>query len=283
MLRKHGYFFDGRGWLEFQTTDFRTHPKFAKRLYFAFKPLWWTLHAWDWLVADRFAPQWSFGFTALTQYPGSNGTDNPVDGNIRNTGTDWATVRGASAGNETLYDQQYGELAATHFVSGTTYYIWRGYFLFDTDEITAGGTVSADPTISFAKTGDAAEDTDGSDIDIVSCSPASATALADGDFDQVGATVFASKALSSWEGVAGTYQVFTLDANGVANFNKTGNSPFGARSSRDTDNSAPTGANRGYCYFSNYAGTTRDPKLQATYTIATAGAVGSLMMMGCGI
>src|SRR5438105_15444444 len=29
------------------SADFRTHPKFAKRLYYAFRPLWWMIHLWD--------------------------------------------------------------------------------------------------------------------------------------------------------------------------------------------------------------------------------------------
>jgi len=52
-----------------RTTDFRTHPKFAKRLYYAFRPLWWTLHAWDWFIADRIVPALSWGFGSLTAYP----------------------------------------------------------------------------------------------------------------------------------------------------------------------------------------------------------------------
>jgi hypothetical protein len=36
-----------------QVAEFRTHAKFSKRLYYAFRPLWWTLHAWDWAVGDR--------------------------------------------------------------------------------------------------------------------------------------------------------------------------------------------------------------------------------------
>ena len=29
-------------------TDFRTHEKFGKRLYYGLKPLWYILHFWDW-------------------------------------------------------------------------------------------------------------------------------------------------------------------------------------------------------------------------------------------
>src|SRR5438046_3617479 len=35
------------------TTDFRTHAKYAKRIYYGFWPMWWALHAWDSFLADR--------------------------------------------------------------------------------------------------------------------------------------------------------------------------------------------------------------------------------------
>lgn len=54
--------------------DFRTHDKFSKRLYYAFYPLWWTLHQWDTLFANNFAPQLNFGFDTLTAYPDADFT-----------------------------------------------------------------------------------------------------------------------------------------------------------------------------------------------------------------
>lgn len=62
--------------------ELRTHPKFGKRLYHAFKPLWWSLHFLDWLFIDRWIPEYSFGFDSLTAYPqaGSGGGNTTVDG-----------------------------------------------------------------------------------------------------------------------------------------------------------------------------------------------------------
>src|SRR3990167_4532520 len=37
--------------------DIRSHDKFAKRLYFAFKPLWYLVHFWDMNFANNFFPQ----------------------------------------------------------------------------------------------------------------------------------------------------------------------------------------------------------------------------------
>src|SRR3990167_8948353 len=54
------------------TWEFRTHPKFGKRIYYAFRPFWWTLHFWDWLIAERFLPKYSFGLLILTVYPDAN-------------------------------------------------------------------------------------------------------------------------------------------------------------------------------------------------------------------
>src|SRR5438046_354201 len=47
--------------------EIRTHNKFAKRLYYGLKPVWYVLHFLDWLFLDRFLlpynPRYSFGFT----------------------------------------------------------------------------------------------------------------------------------------------------------------------------------------------------------------------------
>src|SRR3990167_3952638 len=58
------------GWSTFsgRSYEFRTHWKYAKRLYFAFKPLWWAMHYWDGIFAEQHAPQLSFGFQTLTVY-----------------------------------------------------------------------------------------------------------------------------------------------------------------------------------------------------------------------
>ena len=40
--------------------------KFSLAVYHAFKPLWWAIHYWDELIADRWLPELSYGFDELT-------------------------------------------------------------------------------------------------------------------------------------------------------------------------------------------------------------------------
>lgn len=69
-------------------TDFRTHPKYAKRLYYAFKPVWWMAHCCDWLLADRFVPELSFGCSTLTLFPDVSSGGVTCDGQVSRDGVD---------------------------------------------------------------------------------------------------------------------------------------------------------------------------------------------------
>ena len=42
--------------------------QFSKLVYRAFKPLWWAIHYWDELIADRWMPELSYGFDELTAF-----------------------------------------------------------------------------------------------------------------------------------------------------------------------------------------------------------------------
>jgi hypothetical protein len=256
--------------------DFRTHAKYGKRIYIAFRPMWWAIHAWDWLVADRFVPQWSYGFSVLTQYPGSIGVNNPVDGTVNTQrggagDTDWATLRSAagSASDSTATNGAPVDIV-TGSAANTVRTMVRGIFLFDTSSISALATISAAEldlyvtfyTNPFTSSGACVIDT---------VSPASDTALANSDFN-----------IANWGGVAqsdtpvpsttSAYNAFTLNATGRGNISKTGNSKFGVRFNGDLTNTAPTGNSGGFteyafnCDFSDKAGTTTDPKLVVTYS-----------------
>src|SRR5688572_20225406 len=61
--------------------EFRTHDKFAKRLYYGLKPIWSLLHLWDTIWANRVQPSWNVGFDTLTVYPAA-GANSPVDGRV---------------------------------------------------------------------------------------------------------------------------------------------------------------------------------------------------------
>lgn len=265
--------------------DFRTHDKYGKRLYFAFKPIWWVMHIWD-LVVDDLAPRLSFGFDTLTAYPdpGDPGTTT-VDGNIEFTSaTSWSGARDATDGssaNSVL--QNTFHLRATRN-GALDWTVRRSFYLFDTSTLTASATISA-AVFSLCGQGSAPSNTDSTSINIVSSTPASNTTLTTTDFDQVGSTAFATINSASWTATDGVYNDFTLDANGRANISKTAVSKFAARLGRDLSNLTPTGANDLASYFSDFAGTTNDPKLVVTYSLAAVGGatpVPTLLMMGVG-
>ena len=246
-----------------RTIDFRTHDKFSKRIYFAFKPMWWAFHAWDWLVADRFVPAWSFGFSTLTAYPGSIGTNNPVAGYARNSNETWSTARSASTGDTSSASSTTDNMAYCWYNGNN--YIFRHFVGFDTSSIPDAADITG-AVISFAGTGTNALNADSSSIDIVAGTPASTSEIVNDDFDQAGSTVFGSLAISSWVATNLTYNPITLDANGRANVSKTGITIYAIRNSRDTSNNQPTGNNRVNAYINDGLATAPDAKLVVTYS-----------------
>ena len=111
-------------------TEFRTHDKFGKRIFYAFKPIWYLFHLWDMV----WYPNFNLGFDTATFYPAA-GAASPVDGVVARHGIDeaFATIR-AGAGtisSATDADAQASRLTAS---ATTNQYslLRRGIFLFDT-------------------------------------------------------------------------------------------------------------------------------------------------------
>ena len=100
------------------TADIRTDRVFAKAIYAAFWPVWWTLHAWDWAIADRWVPAWSAGLSTLTAYPDAHPESMTVDGNLQVNvfGDTWANVIAANANtvNDTGTDRKSTRLNSSH-------------------------------------------------------------------------------------------------------------------------------------------------------------------------
>lgn len=261
LVRKNGR------WHLVRTTDFRTHPKFGKRIYYAFRPVWWTLHFWDWLVADRMAPQWSFGFDTLTAYPDPDPETSTVDGFVDaySAARSWTDSIAATSGTADSTSQAMA-LYRNTYINANEFELQRGFFLFDTSGIDDAATISA-VVISFAASGGATTNADSIALKVVASAPASNTTLADTDFANISDVWFASLAASSWVSTANTYNDLTLDANGRANVSKTGISKFGTRGSLDTSGGAdPTGENSVAARTADRAGTSTDPKLVVTYS-----------------
>lgn len=282
-----------------RTTDFRTHDKFSKRLYFAFKPVWYVMHALDWVMLDRIqlATQYSFGFSSLTAYPGSIGTDNGVDGYVaRSTfGTGgpidetWATIiAGAGNDNNKTATSEVMIGYSTNATSNHYDILFRSIYCLDTSALTSGATIS---DAVFSLKGTAKQDEAGStpDINIYTSTPASTTTLANADFSQCGSVAQCDTAItySGWSTSA--YNDFTFNSTGRGNISKTGMSKFSARNANhDVAASQPTwGSGKNDQMegsYSNTTGTTSDPKLVITYTSVAAytmvAAQGSFVLTG---
>jgi hypothetical protein len=248
--------------------EFRTHDKYAKRLYYAFKPIWWLFHAWDSFTVA--CPQLNLGFDTLTKYPGSIGVDNPCDGYIQLDATNQtyaniiATTTASSTTNVVL-----GVTIQCH-LSNTNYFkqLTRSILCFDTSALTSGATISA-AVISLKGNTKTSQLTNKPSYSIVSSSPASTSALATTDIDNVGNTSFAAVAYDSVS--TSGYSDWTLDASGRANISKTGISKFGIRDSWDlagTFGGVWTSNSVCQIYWDSAAtsGTSTDPKLVVTYT-----------------
>jgi len=263
----------GKWYLE-RTTDFRTHPKFGKRIYHAFRPIWWVIHFWDWSIADRFIPKLSYGFATLTAYPdaGDPGTTT-IDGVVQRSGVNetFGTIRGgagtlATNATDFLFTAQLDATGTTNQYGR----LRRSIALFDTSSLTTSASISS-ATIGaygWSKTNALGS----ADWHVGSATPASNTTLAASDYGNCGTISFGSIAYASFS--TSGYNDITLDSNGLGNISKTGVSKFSFQLSWDINNSfTGSWANSAISNFDNYsadqAGTTNDPKLVVTYTTST--------------
>jgi hypothetical protein len=247
-------------------TTFRSHPKYSKRLYFAFRPLWWAMHAWDWIVADRFAwaDNWSFGFEILTVYPDPDPEVTSVDGEAWRwaiPGETWDQIR-LGAGNAARDYNEWDSPAITHQPqqSGFTS-LDRTFLLFDTSSLGNNVTIET-ATLSVWGTnhwGGLGK----TDFHIVATTPASNTAIVAADYQQVGGTSFGSVAFDSY--THGAYSDVVLSAAGRENINKTGVSKFGSRLGWDLSGVYGGSYINDATYFvyqsADVTGTAQDPKL----------------------
>lgn len=253
------------------TTDFRMHWKFSKRLYQAFKPLWWALHCWDWLVADRFLPELSYGFDTLTCYPAA-GNNSPVDGIAArfNVNSTLNLLRTSAGTYSSTTDNPFLLLSVGGSGTDLFFGLYRFIACFDTSPLTSGASISSAVLSLYGRSG-SSNGLGSNDIHIVASTPASTASLSASDYNQLGSTSFANIAYGSWNGAA--YNDFTLNSNGIANISKTGISKFGAILGWDLNDSF-TGTwvafgTTGYNFEgSDTSGTSSDPKLVITYTVA---------------
>lgn len=253
-------------------TDFRTHPKFSKRIYFAFRWWWWILHYLDEAFKPAWMPQVSFGFDTLTAYPDPNPETSTVDGYLyRTTNTVWSSLRGATGVTGYGDNAASGSIVRLKSYTTTDYFatLYRSYLLFDTNTGSENSIIST-ATIYLYLCNTRATNLGNSTIDIVSSNPSANTSLGSADFSytRFGTTVFSDASISGL--TLYTYTGFSLSSDGISNINKTGISKFGVRLGFDTDDLAPTWSSnvetKVGSYFADYSGTSTDPKIVIEYT-----------------
>lgn len=176
----------------------------------------------------------------------------------------WATVRDAAAGVSAAssWVDTSGVGLGADFDS-TNYRIARGFFHFNTASIPDNATITS-AFIRLPGTSTRFVNTNTTTLDIVASTVVSNTVLADTDFDLRGTTVWGELLLSAWN-QAGNNDI-PLNATGLSNISLSGYSKFAITNSRDTDNSAPTGANS-----VTFDTTAANQILSVTYTVPESG------------
>jgi hypothetical protein len=260
------------------TTDFRTHWKYSKRVYLAFRPMWWCLHFWDSMFADKYAPELSFGFDTLTVNPDPNPETTSVDGlltMIVSPGT-WAQLRdGAGNTADDSTASTFIMRIGAHSNTNEWNVLSRSVFLFDTSALPSSPVVS-DATLSVM--GNSKADAEGwaPNIDVYASNPASNTGLTATDYTSFGSTSLTGSPISyaSFDVSGAVYTNFILNATGRAVVSDTGVTKLGLRNANyDVANTPPTwvafGTTRMSAFYAEDSGTSRDPKLVITYVEST--------------
>lgn len=252
--------------------DIRTHPKYAKRVYFAFAALWWALHVWDWAVADRVVPALSANFATLTAYPDPGSGSTTVDGYVqRAAGSEaWSTIRDGAGTDVNINaggaDTWVGLVA--HATTNTYSSLRRAIFTFDTSGVS--GVVSGSCSIYSVYAFDYLS---AGNLGLYDASPAADNTLAASDYSNVGATAQSDDTFTAatWNSTA--YRAFTLNAAGLAGGNWGGIARLGLRFTTDATNTTPGwsgGASSGWgFYFADRTGSSEDPKLELVYGLPT--------------
>jgi hypothetical protein len=264
-------------WQQQRIADFRTHPKFAKRLYHAFKPLWWLMHVWD-MVADPLIPSLSFGFSTLTVNPNADPESTTIDGQVQQTysagsGQSWATIRNAAgSGFRDNVSPENIIYIASDSGSNNWKIMERSIFLFDTSALTSAASVSA---ATFSIFGNGKTDPQGwtPNVNLYASTPASNTGLANGDFAQIGSTAYCNTPISYSGFSTSAYNDFALNSTGIAAVSLTSITKLGLRNANyDVANVSPTWAasmdSQIDCLFAENTGTASDPKLVITYNVS---------------
>lgn len=253
------------------TAEFRTHDKYSKRLYHAFKPVWWFIHFWDWMILDRWLPDFSFGFDSLTVYTAA-GTSTQFDGWITVTqgssdaSSAWADAKAATNGTA---DQTSSTFTCEASVIDTGYapayeaYIARFYLTVDTSALGSGATLSSATWNLYLNSTYGSPQSAFYDGNVST----SVSTLLGSHLSSAGTTADTSVKTSH---STSTYNSWSLTSGGLSRVNKTGKRSYCFREAAfDVANVEPTADTTGNVIGgaqADFTGTSQDPYLSVTYT-----------------
>lgn len=250
---------------------FRTHWKYSKRLYHAFKPLWWMMHFWDWLIADRFIPRWSFGFDTLTKSPeaGTGGTTTDAMVQRSSVNEAFSTIRsgaGTAVDSGTLVSVTLSASSTTNQFSTMR----RGILTFDLSDIGGGAAVNS-VVLSLYELVGKLNNIGSPDLHVAGATPASNSEIVASDFSEIERTSFGSISYASWTNSA--YNDITFNATGEAAIT-AGVNAFSLQTSWDLSGtfggSWVSGNTSGFFPASaDQTGTSNDPVMEVDFTPST--------------
>ena len=262
-------------------TDFRTHDKFGKRLYYGFYPVWDLAHKFDMSVANKWIPSLNLGFDTLTVYPVDGTTvSGDVSRRVAGEGESWSSIRvgGGTENRYSLDDFNPAYIVCSNTTNGYWTLLRRSIFLFDTSALTSSATISGTTMSLYGISKyNGLGSGNGIDLDVYTSTPASNTALQNSDFGQIGTTSQTGSPIS-WDSFnTSAYNDFVFDSTGKGNVSKTGISKFGVRnSSFDVLGGTPHWVGNNDASGMNisgpsHTGTSQDPKLVVTYSLPSTG------------
>jgi len=251
-------------------TEFRTHWKFSKRIYYSLEPIWWLLHCWDFLLADKWLPQLSFGFGTLTVSPDADPETATCDGyTVDGWIVTWPEkiARLGTSANSSGTSIYAARITAATTTQDNWSWLYRSMFLFDTSSLPDDASICFALLVIYAASSGLDDLNINPKYGVYSSDPISNTNLVAADFTRYGTTLLSNEKLTKTE-YWSTYGNWTLNSDGLAAISKMGITKLAIRETEyDAGGATPTWTSGKSSYITAYTSesNTHDPYLYVIY------------------
>jgi hypothetical protein len=269
-----------------KTVEIRTHDKFAKRLYYAFKPVWMLIHAWDTLFANNYAPQYNLGFDTVTIFTqataGTETGDAWIDHADPSDTLSFTDIRNAVGNslNNSDANGPFAELLSSTSAADKYRALFRSLFTFQVaglgeKDVVTSAVFEAYVTLKGANLGE-------DDFHLAGASPLDNSNFVATDYQRIGRTSFDSIAYDDFVFI----QYYTWDFTPY--YNKNNITGLSLQLGWDINNNF-TGTWVGGTVrtvvegsFADTGGTSQDPRIVITYTpfVALVPVVSNVKVLG---